>query len=544
MRAGLAMALGLVATAAATVRADSARAQSIQGGMWTFQSEPSVYPAALEITDPTPPAPTELPGGTVAAERVEQARGDLFFAPIKNFAHPGNLVGKPGPEIVEQDGNLIWEHPLGEPIAVEGLTREKVAMDFHAASYDGQPVLVWWEGYISPAGYGNGVWEIVNQHYQPVASVHAPPGFAMDFHDIQLTNHGTAYVIADRLVNVSLTCCGGASNGDIYDEVIFELSVKTGRVLWGWDPLKHVPLRDSYTVPPSDHSAWDPYHINSIAFSASGNVIVSMRNTWAAYWINRYSTKENGSVFAILGGRRSTFKLGPNAQFAWQHDVLPEANGDVSIFDDEATPAVGKQSRGLVLALSFSGHTATVVQEYVLPQHAYTGSQGNLQVLPNGNLLVGWGQLPYISEYDPEGYLLYLAAYPGPDESYRAFRSPWIGLPLTRPALKVLIEGTGVRAYASWNGATQVTSWQLWAGASPAELTAAGPPVPREQFETMLASTELTSWYAVQAFSAKGRVLGTSAAVPPREPTAVAAPAPAATPPASTGAAQASAGAP
>lgn len=516
----MALALAVVPTVALAAFAVACDAQTDQGGVWTFQSEPTLQAPDLEVTAPTAPAATELTGATAASEKVEQAPGYLFVAPIKNFAHPGVLVGKPGPEIVEEDGNPIWEQPLGEPVAVEGRTRETVAMDFHTATYNGQPVLVWWQGYITPQGYGSGVWEIVNQHYQPIASVHAPPGFALDFHEIALTDHGTVYIVADRLDKVSLTCCSGHSNGEIYDEVVFELSIKTDKVLWGWDPLQHIPLRNSYTTPPTTNAPWDPYHINSISFTASGNLIVSLRNTWAAYWITRTSAHNNGSVFAVLGGRASTFKMGTGAQFAWQHDVLQEEDGRVSIFDDEATPAVGKQSRGLLLALSFTNHTAEVVHEYVLPQHSYTGSQGNVQVLPNGNLLVGWGQLPYISEYAPEGTLLYLGALPGPDESYRAFRSPWVGLPLTKPSLTVETAGSGVEAYASWNGATQVAKWQFWSGANPAALTEAGGPVARQAFETATADSELAPYYAVQAIAANGHVLGTSDAVVPQAPPA------------------------
>jgi hypothetical protein len=446
--------------------------------------------------------------------KLHQYPGYLLVAPIKNFAHAGQFLGKPGPEIIEQSGDPVWEHPLGEliPVPLEHRSREKVAMDFHTASLEGKPVLVWWEGYITPAGYGNGVWEIVNDHYQPVASIHAPTGFTLDFHEIQLTSRATAYIVADKTVKVSLTCCGGASNGEIIDSDVFEVSVKTGRVLWGWDPLNHIPLRASYTTPP--HGApWDPYHANSISFSPTGDIIVSMRNTWAAYWVNRVAAKNNGAVYATLGGRNSSFKLGPGATFAWQHDVLQQPNGTVSIFDDEATPAVGKQSRAIVLAVSFTAHTASLVHEYVLPTAAYTGSQGNTQILPNGNVLVGWGQLPYVSEYDAEGNLLYLGQLPGPDESYRAFRSSWVGLPLTRPALAVQGAGTGVVAYVSWNGATQVADWQLLAGTSPTELEASGEPVPRTGFETAIPATERTNFYAVQGVSASGHVLGTSFAV-------------------------------
>ena len=37
--------------------------------------------------------------------------------------------------------------------------------------------------------------------------------------------------------------------------------------------------------------------------------------------------------------------------------------------------------------------SATLVREYTHPQKLIATSQGNVQVLPNGNVFVGWGQL-------------------------------------------------------------------------------------------------------------------------------------------------------
>ena len=60
-----------------------------------------------------------------------------------------------------------------------------------------------------------------------------------------------------------------------------------------------------------------------------------------------------------------------------------------------------------------------------------------MQVLPNGNVLVGWGSAPRFSEFDHHGKLLFDAAYPAESESYRAFRFPWSGQPTDDPAIVV-----------------------------------------------------------------------------------------------------------
>jgi hypothetical protein len=43
----------------------------------------------------------------------------------------------------------------------------------------------------------------------------------------------------------------------------------------------------------------------------------------------------------------------------------------------------------------------------------------------NGDLFVGWGALPYISEFSPSGQLLFNAELPAGLTSYRAYRLPW-----------------------------------------------------------------------------------------------------------------------
>ena len=69
--------------------------------------------------------------------------------------------------------------------------------------------------------------------------------------------------------------------------------------------------------------------------------------------------------------------------------------------------------------------TATLVQSYDQPEGLTAPSQGNAQTTADGNLLVGWGSLPYLSEFAPSGALLFNAEYPTGVNSYRAYTFPW-----------------------------------------------------------------------------------------------------------------------
>src|SRR6266542_1348901 len=119
-------------------------------------------------------------------------------------------------------------------------------------------------------------------------------------------------------VPYDLSSVGGPVDGKVFDGIVQEIDVATGRVLFEWHSLDHVPLTDSYQPLPSSPGApWDYFHINSINLDSDQNLLISARHTWAIYKIDR----RTGDVIWRLGGKESDFALGPGAAFAWQHDV-------------------------------------------------------------------------------------------------------------------------------------------------------------------------------------------------------------------------------
>jgi hypothetical protein len=49
----------------------------------------------------------------------------------------------------------------------------------------------------------------------------------------------------------------------------------------------------------------------------------------------------------------------------------------------------------------------------------------NAQTTRNGDEFVGWGALPYFSEFSPSGQLEFNAELPAGVNTYRAYRLPW-----------------------------------------------------------------------------------------------------------------------
>jgi hypothetical protein len=154
--------------------------------------------------------------------------------------------------------------------------------------------------------------------------------------------------------------------------------------------------------------------------------------------------------------------------------------------------------------------TATLVRVHTSPDRLLATSQGNMQVLPNGNVFIGWGSAGHISEFSANGKLLFDANLPPRDDSYRAFRSPWSARPTDDPAVAVERGADGDLAlYASWNGATEVATWEVLAGPHQDRLKPLGE-VPRDGFETALLARTNEPYLAVRAKDASGRVLGAS----------------------------------
>jgi hypothetical protein len=190
------------------------------------------------------------------------------------------------------------------------------------------------------------------------------------------------------------------------------------------------------------------------------------------------------------------------------------ADGQLTFFDDGSNPPIHHQSRAIRIKLDLKTREAHLVSADVHRNPPLlAASQGSAQTLPDGSTLVGYGGVPEISQFAKDGSLLFDAHQPYDMSFYRAFRFPWSGRPLSPPAVLASENDTGEETivHASWNGATDVASWRVLAGAQPsslkaqAELGAAG-------FETSTTLPAKYAYAAVQALDASGRVLGTSRA--------------------------------
>jgi hypothetical protein len=299
--------------------------------------------------------------------------------------------------------------------------------------------------------------------------------------------------------------------GNVLDGIVQEIDIESGKVIFEWHSLEHAELDESLFQPSPDlESAFDYFHINSIDPHPDGYLTISSRRTSTVYKVDR----KTGEVAWRLGGKNSSFEMGYGTRTDWQHDARRHPEGEITIFDNGGIDT-DMQSRGIVVEIDEEKMSATLVGEYTHPNEILAATQGNVQVLPNGNVFVGWGSEPLFSEFSHDGELLFNASFPSQVESYRAFRFPWNGQPQDVPAV-VADPGPEdkVTLYVSWNGATEVATWQVLAGSDPDRLEPAGS-ARREGFESAVTLQTDEPYFAVKARDSSGRVLATSEVVKP-----------------------------
>lgn len=431
----------------------------------------------------------DVPPPGLKARRLGPTEGGLLFlAPFRGTGSADALI-------VDDTGEPVWIH-----------RSEQLITDVRVQVFEGEPVLTYWEGERRTGGHGAGAGVLLGRDYRRVAEVRTGNGVRGDFHEFVLTDRGTALIIAYPTVTADLRPIGGPREGEVLDNRVQEIDVRTGEVLLDWSALDHLDITETRTRLTKDANgtkgkAFDPVHVNSVQDDGD-TLLLSARNTCALYSLDR----RTGAVRWRLGGRRGDFALGDGAAFAWQHDARRQPDGTITLFDNHIDEPGDGPSRGLVLKVDEEARTAERVREYA-DGRTFGQYMGNMQILPDGNVLVGWGSTPALTEFAADGTPRLEITGIG-DGSYRAYRADWSARPTTAPdvAMTPLPDGL-MRVHVSWNGATDVARWRFVTGSETRPVVAKT--VPRKGFETAVTLAHSPNVVA-EALAADGTVLGRS----------------------------------
>lgn len=440
---------------------------------------------------------------------VEVTPPDAKCDPRYTFLAPrGDSIAHPGPMILNPAGELVWTKWNG------GTTQ-----DFKMQRYKGEDYLTYWQGDTAD-GYGRGSWYMLDSTYTQKYVVSPIGIYDGDLHDFQITPNDTAILMIYDPIPMDLSSIGGPELGWMYDGMFQEINLETEELLFQWRVSNFYDPSDSY-YPIGDAgqgrtSGYDHSHINSVDKDDQGRYLVSMRHLHTVACIDGTT----GDVLWSLGGKQNTFADASNGaatEFSWQHDARWQGPNRLSLFDNASynNDNLSAVSRGMIVDLDTEEQQATLLQSFHHPHDIMAVSQGNVQVLDTGNILVGWGHSAAFTEFSPEGDVVCDVHFGasafftfGRVVSYRVFKFDWVGNPLTIPDTVI----TPASVFVSWNGATEVAEWRVeaWDGEDPRNMTfATVDQIPREGFETEIPLTsKVDSFFRLRAIKSNGESLG------------------------------------
>ena len=348
--------------------------------------------------------------------------------------------------------------------------------------------------------------------------------FAGDLHEFRITDDGNALMTIYHKKEVDMSGYG-FSRGWIFDSLFQEVSLETGELLFEWNASSHYAVHDTEAPIGDDGQSadrpFDFFHINSIDKDVNGDYLISSRYMCAVMCISH----KDGRVLWQLGGKDNQFEDlsgGSATDMSWNHHAAWYKNTTLTLFDNGSNgrQETAKFSRGLMIDLNINQMTATLVHAYVAPLGLLAPSQGSVQVLPNENVLVGWGHTPAFTEYSLDGEVLcdthfgaVWFANLGWAKNYRTFKYNWVGRPSQPP--DVAVRPSEGAVYVSWNGATEVKSWLLESAKTiDGEFSKQARPVAKKTFETRIAIPgDAHEFLRAVAFDAAGERLGVTEVV-------------------------------
>lgn len=368
----------------------------------------------------------------------------------------------------------------GEPAYYKPLNEVLVALDFKK-----QPngLLT----YFDPSPLANH-FVALDSSYQRVRTYQVGNGYVTDLHDLQIIPNGNALMMIDdyQIVDMSQYVAGGKQDAVVVGCILQEVD-PNGNVVFEWRSWDHIAITETnqslLPVDVDENGVIDPLryiHCNAIERDRDGHWLLSSRHLDSITKINR----QTGEVIWRLGGALNDFEFTNDGGFYFQHDARRQSSGNLTLYDN-GSRRMGAISRGVEYQLDEVAMTATRVWQYRHTPDYFARAMGNMQRLPNGNSVIGWGwhSQPIVTEVTRDGTKVFELHDRSDFGSYRAFRFPWVGRPTWPPQLAADSMPAGVRLFFSWNGATEVTAYKILAGQSPTPQSVVAT-VDRTGFET------------------------------------------------------------
>lgn len=395
--------------------------------------------------------PQDIPHYTVVKPSPDNGEGYIFVAP---FYWTKSTLGS-YLLILNGQGQIVYYKSVGNDLS---------AFDFKL-----QP-----NGLLSYFSQKDSTYYLMDSHYKVVDTYKAGNGYTADLHDLQILPNGNALLMAydAETIDMSKVVKGGKTDAKVTGLIIQELD-PSKNVIFEWRSWDHFAFTDSTSN--LTQQEVDLVHGNALALASDGNLLLSSRNQSEITKINL----QTGAVMWRLGGKANQFKFINGQPFAYQHDVRQLPNGDITVFDNQGTQQNPAASHGIEYKIDVANKTATQVWEYTHTPPVFATFMGDTQRLADGNTFLDWGapstadgyKWVTMNEVNPDNQTVFELTFDQPYVSYRAFRFPWQGSPNTLPDLAFKADASGITLGYSWNGATDVASYNVLGGSSPQSLS-------------------------------------------------------------------------
>lgn len=371
------------------------------GPLFTPNRAQSSRPVVMSNQDDS--LPSDFPPLTVTASD-SPTKGYIFLATNIQDMYYGNYL-----IIADNNGNPVFYRNVGSSPALDFTVQPTGVLTYFIANTH--------------------VYYVMNTSFQVIDSITAGNGYISDDHELQLLPDGNIFLLADdyEQVDMSKIVPDGTPQATVLDVVVQELD-KNKNVIFQWRTIDHFNITDTQGQNLTAANV-DPFHCNAISVDPDGNILLSTRHLSEITKID----VGTGDIIWRLGGNNNQFTfVNDSIGFTWQHDIRRLANGDITLMDN-ANLSTPDYSRAVEYQLDEVNKIATLVWQFRHTPDVYNEYMGNVQRLPDGNTIIGWGgaHTPAVTEVMPGGGTAFEMTFPYDDAvilSYRAFRFPFLFL--------------------------------------------------------------------------------------------------------------------
>ena len=313
------------------------------------------------------------------------------YSVVNGHPSPGYVVFAAGNYgiVLDNTGRVVWYRHFPDGLGL---------------NFQAQPV----GGYVARPPVASGVvaaWVQVAVDGSVVRTLGCAHDLPPRMHDMIAEPDGGYWLLCDETRTIDLSAQGESSRARVLGTAVQHRSA-AGELLFEWSPFDHLAI-ELGVLDPADRTGsvinWT--HGNALDLDADGNVLVSYRNLSEVLKIDT----RTGVVIWRMGGLHSdlTFTDGILSPFTHQHGARALGTTGLILLDNLGEPGGSRAER---YEVDVAHHEARLSGVDGASANLVAQVGGSAQLLPDGHVLVSFGNAGGVEEYDAEGSLVWKLA--------------------------------------------------------------------------------------------------------------------------------------